>query len=170
MAILKLQVEYDRADDLQFSGTGRHYVLNRLSAFLQAVNAGAYPASAVLRETGAVKASGTFTLATVIATDAVSINGVTFTAVASGATGDQFNVGASDALTAANLAAAINASATELVSEHVTASAADEVVTVTAKFAGHAGNAITIASADATITASGARLEGGDGTQTSLSL
>lgn len=114
------------------------------------------------------KASGTFTLDTVIATDAVSINGVTFTGVASGATGNQFNIGADDDETAENLAAAINASASALVNEHVVASAAAAVVTVTAKWPGASGNAITIASADLTITASGARLEGGtDGTYSS---
>lgn len=108
-----------------------------------------------------VFASGTFTLSSVVATDAISINGVTFTAVASGATGNQFNVGASDTETATNLAAAIVASATALVNEFVTATSAAAVVTVTAKNGGVQGNSITIASADATITASGARLTGG---------
>ena len=44
---------------------------------------------------------------------------------------------------AANLAAAINASASALVSEHVTATSADNVVTITAKAPGASGNAIT---------------------------
>jgi phage tail sheath gpL-like len=112
-------------------------------------------------EGDAVAASGTFTLDTVIATDAISINGVTFTAVASGATAVQFNVGADDEETATNLAAAINASANALVSGLVTAAAVDEVVTITAYKKGKMGNAVTIASADATIVASGARLTGG---------
>jgi hypothetical protein len=110
----------------------------------------------------AQKASGTFTGTSVIATDAISINGVTFTAVASGATGNQFNIGADDAETMANLAAAINASVTALVSGYVTASSALTVCTVTAALPGILGNAVTIASADATIVASGARLTGGD--------
>lgn len=109
----------------------------------------------------ATAASGTFTLATVIATDEVVINGVTFACVASGATGNQFNVGGSDTITAANLAAAINASVTALVAGVVTATSAAAVVTVSAVETGLTGNAITISSPDATITASGARLTGG---------
>lgn len=110
---------------------------------------------------GTTQASGTLTFATVIATDAIKINGVTFTCVASGATGNQWNVGADDTEGAANLAAAINASATALVAKHVTASAASGVVTVTAIQGGHSGNAITLESLDVTITASVTRLEGG---------
>lgn len=51
----------------------------------------------------------TLTLSSTDPGDAVTINGTTFTAVASGAAGHQFNVGASDTATAANLATAINA-------------------------------------------------------------
>lgn len=124
----------------------------------------------VLVDQATTYATGTFTLASVIATDAVSINGTTFTCVASGATGNQFNLGGTDILTAAALAAAINASATALVNEHVTATSSGAVVTVTAAYPGTPGNAITIASADGTITASGARLTGGaDGTEDSYS-
>lgn len=170
MAILKLQVEYDRADDFQLPNTGRTPVLQRLVNFLAGVASGAKPGTALLREESAVKATGTFTSTNAVATDAITINGVTFTAVASGATGNQWNIGADDDEDCENLAAAINASATALVSNHVTASAAGNVVTLTAKFAGHAGNAITIASAGATIVASGARLTGGSGTITSLTL
>lgn len=52
-------------------------------------------------------AYSTLTLAGVVATDTCVVNGVTYTCVASGATGNQFNIGASDTLTAANLAALI---------------------------------------------------------------
>ena len=170
MAILKLQVEYDRTDDLQFPGKGRNAVLQRLVNFLSGVASGAKPGTALLREESAVKATGTFTSTNAVATDAITINGVTFTCVASGATGNQWNLGANDAADCANLAAAVNASTSDLVSKHVTATSANNVVTLTAKFAGYAGNAITIASADATIVASGARLTGGSGTITSLTL
>jgi phage tail sheath gpL-like len=71
-------------------------------------------------------------------------------------------VGTDDDETAANLAAAINASATALVAKHVVATSAAAVVTITAKQGGHSGNAITISSPDTTITASEARLEDGD--------
>jgi phage tail sheath gpL-like len=108
----------------------------------------------------AAKASGTFTLASMVATNTVTINGVVFTCVASGATGNQFNVGGTDALTATALAAAINASVTALVVNVVTAAAVGAVVTVTAVDPGLVGNSITIANS-ANGTASGARLTGG---------
>lgn len=108
-----------------------------------------------------VRASGTFTLTSVIATDAISINGVTFTGVASGAGANQFNIGVSDTATATNLAASINASVTALVAGYVTAAAVGTVVTVTSTFYGLSGNQTTIASADGTIVANGARLAGG---------
>lgn len=152
-------------------------IAQKLVNFLQGVftgtelgPSGEAPSIAISIEDQATAASGTYTLDTVIATDAVSINGVSFTAVAAGATGNQFNVGADDTETAANLAAAINASATALVNQHVTASSVDEVVTVTAVNKGVFGNAVTIASADATITPSGARLTGGAADATALTL
>ena len=68
----------------------------------------------------------TITLTSVVATDAVTVGETTFTCVASGATGDQFNVGIDDTATAVNLAAKINAL------EGVTATSDGAVVTVTA--------------------------------------
>lgn len=59
--------------------------------------------------------TGYITLSGVVAGDALTVNGTTFTAVASGATGTQFNVGATDGATATNLAAAILASLAPLV-------------------------------------------------------
>lgn len=106
-------------------------------------------------------ASGTFTLLNVIATDLVTINGVSFTCVANGATGNQFNVGLNDTATAVNLAAAIAASVTALVKDVVTATSNSTVVTVTSLIPGLAGNDVTIATPDSTITPSGARLTGG---------
>lgn len=135
----------------------------RLSNLLTSFASGAITGAIEMESgTALAKATGTFTLATVIATDVILINGVTLTCVASGATNNQFNVGASDTLTAAAMAAAINASTSALVNEHVTASAAGAVVTITAKEFGDEGNAITISSPDSTITASGARLTGGE--------
>lgn len=117
-------------------------------------------------EGDAVAASGTITFSdTGAADDTVLINGVTFTAVASGATGNQWNVGADEIESAENLAAAIDASATALVAQHVSAS--DDgagVVTITAVKKGTGGNAITIAEgvdAGNDMAVSGARLTGG---------
>jgi phage tail sheath gpL-like len=113
-----------------------------------------------------VAASGTITFSGVTqANDTVLINGVTFTAVASGATGNQWNVGASATLSAASLAAAINASATALVNLQVTASENGAgVITLTAINKGASGNAITLAEGVDGLThiaVSGARLTGG---------
>lgn len=138
--------------------------LQGLENYIKGVKSGNFTSCVKLRF-NAVKASGTFTFDTVIATDEILINGVTFEAKASGAEGDEFNVGDNDTEAAANAAAAINASGSALVTQHVEASSAGAVLTITAKRAGVSGNAITISSPDTTITASAARLAGGlDGT------
>lgn len=73
-----------------------------------------------------------------------------------------FDFGGSDTETAADLARAINASSTSLVSGHVAASSAAAVVTLTARNSGLAGNAITLASSGSTVAVSGSgRLTGG---------
>jgi len=109
---------------------------------------------------GAVKASGTATFASVVATDAFTINGDAITCVASGATTDEFNVGASDTLSAAACAAAINASAT--FNKLVEATSSGAVVTIRALKSGTAGNDIALTTADGTITLSAANLASGD--------
>lgn len=154
----------DAAGDLEnIHLLGKQEAVQRLSNYMQKMACGAGQGDLEIESgTALAKASGTFTFASVIATDVLTINGVDFTCVASGATGDQFNVGGSDTATATNAAAAINASSSVLVSEHVSASSAAAVVTITAKEFGDEGDAITIASGDATITASGARLTGGE--------
>ncbi len=108
-----------------------------------------------------VAASGTFTLVSAIATDAITIGTVTLTA-SSTPGADEWEIdGASDALDAASLAAAINAHS--VLSKIVKATVASNVVTVTALAKGVVGNQIPISSADATITASGTFLEDGAG-------
>lgn len=171
MAVTVFQFTHERASDftkLLVGTPNRRALLRAVRDFMSGLNSGAFNGTIAERETTAVKASGTLTSTNAIATDAILINGVTFTCVASGATGDQWNLGADDAADCVNLAAAINASASALVNKHVTASASSNVVTITAKRAGHAGNAITLSSADATIVASGARLAGGSGDQASV--
>lgn len=172
MGILNLTVvsgrSVDELEKLQIPG-GNHEIAQKLKNYIEglttgsekAYGVGAPPSITIAVQEEAVQASGTFTLDTVVATDAVSINGVSFTAVASGAGANQFDVGADDTETAANLAASINASVSALVDGYVTASSAAEVVTVTSAFYGIAGNQTLIASADVTIVASGARLTGG---------
>lgn len=109
-----------------------------------------------------VAASATLTLASAIATDAVTIGTVTFTGSDTPSGVLQFDTNAgSDALIAASLAETINAH--PVAGEIVSASASGDVVTVTCKQKGVIGNQIPISSADATITASGAFLTGGTG-------
>lgn len=133
-----------------------------LQKFLQQLSSGVRNgALAVTVDNGdGVAASRTLTGASVVATNTAVINGVTFTAVASGATGNQFNIGGSDTITMANLAAAINASASAAVAGVVTASSVGTVVTVTCATVGYVGNSIAI-SATGGITAGGATLTGG---------
>ncbi len=113
--------------------------------------------------TSPVAASGTLTLVSAIATDAITIGTTTFTATSTPTLSTHWEIdGATDTLDAASLAAAINAHAT--VSQIVTATSATNVVTITAKQKGLVGNFIPMTSADATITASGTGfLAGGTG-------
>lgn len=156
-----LQISHARASDWQTGDSpDRQTLLRRLLNMMEGFVTGIYQATSMLRAQNAVQASGTAVFSGVVATDTLSINGVVFTAVAAGATGNQFNVGGSDAETAANAAAAINASGTALVSEHVTAAAPTATLTVTAIYAGHAGNAITLEETGGNITVA-PRLTGG---------
>lgn len=187
MSVLKVSITTNRPDEwleqnFETAG-GNHSIAQRLVDYLTRVSSGNEGAEAALVppsiamsvQGNETRASGTFILNTVIATDAISINGVTFTCVASGAGANQFNVGASDVLTAANLAAAINASVTALVAGYVTATSAaglttTGVVTVKSTNYGVQGNQTLIASADATIVASGTHLTGGAADATALTL
>lgn len=100
-------------------------------------------------EKTAVPGSETYTITTnAAATDTVKINNITFTAVSSGAAGNQFNVGADTTATAANLASALNANTT--VNELYSATSSENTVTLTEKVAG-GGNTPTTATTTGTI-------------------
>jgi len=145
--------------------------LIELSKFFAALAGGFQPAAPggitvdVSRvSTSGAPATGTATCVGILAADTVTINGVTFTAVAAGATAYQFNLGGSDAATAANLAAQVNANADALIAGIFTASVVANVVTFTAYLKGKAGNAVTLASSTGVRAAvSGTRLTGGTG-------
>jgi hypothetical protein len=81
--------------------------------------------------------SATATLVGVLPDDELVVNGVTFTCVAAGATGTQFNVGGTDSITANNLASVINtnsatANVTALVSGNVILLTGVRTATITA--------------------------------------
>lgn len=120
---------------------------------------------ATLVQTGGTKASGTILIATnLTAAQTIVINGVTVTARASGAIAalNEFNLGGSAALTAASLAAFLQASTNPLLA---TAQYTVATATVTATYNdfGLVGNAFTLAAgtAGASVTLSGATLTGG---------
>ena len=177
MSVLKLAISSARPTTelaARFeTATDSRAIANRITNFITGLSTGTEgamsatvpPQIVVSIQENQVKASGTITLTGVgAANDTVIINGVTFTAVASGATGDQWNVGATLTLSAASLAAAINASVTALVAGYVTAANVAGVVTVTSVFHGLSGNQTTIAEgvdAGTVMAVSGARLTAG---------
>jgi hypothetical protein len=115
------------------------------------------------------KASGTLTATSIIATDAVEVNGMTYIFQSAAATKHgEVAKGANDTAAIANLAAAINAYENRyengLNKPKVVATAATNVCTIKAIEEGTGGNAITLSSADSTIVASGATLSGGTAT------
>lgn len=119
--------------------------LDAISAYFAALAGGAHSmGSALLVISNPAEATITFTGAPTAA-QTMTLNGVTFTARASGATGNEFNIGGSVAVTAANLAAAINASTSVKLLNSVVATSAAGVVTVSARIPGFAGLGFTCA-------------------------
>jgi phage tail sheath gpL-like len=157
-------VSADVQQTLHAEANYRELAAAKIKQYVDRHVSGVRPA-AVKTRINAAKASGTITFSgTGAANDTVIVNGVTFTAVASGATGNQWNVGASATLSGDALAAAINASATALVVNNVTAANVAGVVTITAVDPGTMGNCVTIAEgvdASSHMAVSGARLTGG---------
>lgn len=156
----------------------KHGIVQKIVNFITAVQSGSElgpsgsaPTIAVSIEGQATAATGTLTVATggSAADETCSIAGVTFTAKASGATGNQFNVSATAATQATNMATAINASAS--LTGIVTASASNGVVTITAAKKGLIGNGIAISEGTlANVTKSGALLTGGAADATAKTL
>lgn len=130
--------------------------LGKLTQYLQTIDGGAVQGAITFITTG-VLASGTVTFSSIANNDTVTINGRVYTAKTSGATGlQQFNIGGSDTAAAANLAAAINADTSALVSGVVVATSAAAIVTVKAVTPGVAGNGLTLAiSAHGSVSGSG---------------
>ncbi len=182
MSILNLALTSARPDtyltDTFETPGGNQAIAQRVLQFVNAlatgsesaVAAGSPPSIAISVQGNAVRASGTLTLSSVIAPNTFAINGVTFTARASGAGANEFNVGLNDTATAVNAAAAINASVTGLIAGYVTATSALGVVTVKSAFYGLSGNQVTL-TGSANIVASVTRLAGGlaDATAQTLS-
>lgn len=142
--------------------------IHRLGGWLQMIPA---KSGSVRVELGAVQASGNITFTGLpTATETCSINGVTFTARASGAVANEFNIAGTAAGTATNLAAAINASVTTGIINVVSASANGGVVTITAVEPGLEGNSLGAISDSLTNATSTSWAGGSDGTRTTLAV
>lgn len=112
---------------------------------------------------GGVYASVTATFASVVNTNTLVIGGVTITAVTSGATSVQFNVGSTDTITAANAVTTINALTS--LNKVVQASSSGAVVTIVSLIPGTIGNLITTTAGGGTITVAAAMTGGTDGSK-----
>ena len=122
---------------------------------------------------GGTQAYDAVTFSSFVAADTVTISGVVMTGRASPTLVSEFTIGATDALTAANLVSVINGSGTKgnppsKIWGVVSASASGAVVTITALQPGAIGNLMTLAiSAHGSVT--GANFaNGADGTITQL--
>ncbi len=120
----------------------------------------AYTLAASRAQPSGIAASGTLTFSlNPTATQTIVLNGVTWTFVASGATGNQTNIQGTLALTLTQLASDLNASATTgIVVASYTVSAT--VLTVTYENASSAGDAYTLSGGTSGATPSGATLSG----------
>ena len=135
-----------------YSSAGPKVTAQKLASYVDGLAGGSRNGKLDIQVNGgsAVAATGTITIthANLSATDTVTIGGVVFTARASGATGNEFNIGADATADAAALVVAINASSDT--DYKYTASSALGVVTITADVKGKIGNCIGLATSDAT--------------------
>ena len=122
------------------------------------------PVSAGVAATGDI----TFT-ANPSASHTITINGVVWTFVASGATGTQTNIGANLAATLTQLATDLNASVNASITPVTYANVGGTKLGFTHDTLGAVGNSFTIASGNANGVASGATLSGGGYTHTFVS-
>lgn len=142
--------------------------LSKLSNLCASIASGSYTAALQIIpcDAAAVKASATLTFSgQPIAAETVVVGGVTFTARASGAVANEFNIGADAAATIVNLAAAINASTNALAARELSAAATSATVcTIRASRPGTTGNMIGITENMTNVTlggTSGGCLSGG---------
>jgi hypothetical protein len=152
MAVTKIQITHDKevAADLvhllmttKFTSKTHNVALQKtLNELLMGIRNGKI--FTTIDDSSGGFASGTITFSNFnTANDTIVVNGVTLTAVASGATGAQFNVGASAAAQAANVSALINSYSAFV--GILTSSVNGAVVTIQALTLGAPGTAITLA-------------------------
>lgn len=149
----------DMAARSQETGADKFKSIHKLLNCFSGMGSGSFSAKVDITES----ATGYIVCQNVQATNTCTLSGAAITAVASGATGDQFNIGATDALSATALAALINSTATAAITNNFTAKAIGNVVFLTCKTPGTGGNALTLA-ATGGMSASGATMSGGTAT------
>lgn len=174
--IISIAIQQDVANSLTLSrkvatrAEDPQLAMTRLIEVFGAITGGSLPCKVTVGvedDTGTIS-SNTITCDQSAATadDVVSIGGVDLTAKASGAATNEFNIGASDAEMATNLAGAINAASK--LQQYITASAASGTVTVTANFPGSWCDLITCnstVSSGAPFVFASATLTGANATQ-----
>lgn len=149
------------------SAFGNMRVLKAITAFFSDLVKGVWNSNTLVIQ-GGVYATGTAVFSSVIATNTLVIGGVTITAVNSGATSVQFNVGSSDTVTAANAVTTINALTT--LNKVVQASSSGTTITIVSLIPGTIGNLITLSTnSGGTITVGSALSGGTDGTKGDIS-
>jgi len=149
-------------DIMQCQASRPRREVSKLINFLKGCAAGNRMAQMQVQVNSAasVAATGTITAATPVANDTVTIAGTALTATASTQNASNFAIGATNTITAANIATCINASA---INTYVFASSVGAVVTLTASRPGVLGNLVTLVSSNGTrlpVSGSG-KLSGG---------
>jgi len=148
---------------LPISGAGgSSNVARQISEFFYDLNNGVYRSNTMVIQGGAY-ASGTAVFASVVATNTLVIGGITITAIASGASLVQFNVGLTDTATASNAVNTINALTT--LNKVVQATSTGATITISSLIPGTIGNLITLSTNAGTITVGSALTGGTDGTK-----
>lgn len=166
MALTNLNITHEQSSLtlrslLDFNADNRKSNLQNLINYLNGALNGTYGNVTVDARMGETAATATITSTGSAANaETMVVNGVTFTAQTSGATGDQFNISATVGTQATNIANAINNSSTAGVAD-VTATVLAGVVTLTCDIPGTVGNAMTLSEALANVTISGASFTGG---------
>lgn len=157
MALVRIDIDTSSAisqlDHMNAETAG----INDVANILNGIEGGVIPANidvlnAPVQAVGSLTITGTGT----VADETFIINGVTFTAKASGASGAQFNISTTDTtVTAANIATAVTASASARLVGVITCTASGSVVSFTAVTPGLLGNGyvLTESMTDCTLSA-----------------
>lgn len=148
------------------SSVARAETLQALLNFQNEFFSGSTSLTSGTQDLGGAFASGTATFSgQPTAADTLTINGVAFEFVASGATGTQVNIGASLAATLTNFVTVFNTNkATNAALINLTIAASATVLTITSTVIGTSSNLIPLAKSSTAITLSAATLTGGTAT------